>query len=475
MRIAVIGGSAAGQFSALLLARAGHDVVLMDRDDLEPAAELGEAEAGAFRSAAPQIVQPHALLPRCRLLLRDHLPDVHDELMHAGAVESVLANNAPPTITLQPEPDDDDYTALSVRRLTVDWVLQRIVAEEARISHRYGVRATGLLADAGSPLRVVGVHTSAGDMHADLVVDASGRRSHLDAWLTAAGAQPTQVDAAECGLAYHSRHYRVRKGGELPGPPGTRILLPLDEFTAGMWNGDNGTALIAVAPMVEDKRFAAVRKPAVFDAVVRSIPAFRPWLAALEPSSDVYSMGGLHNTWRHLLVDGRPIVTGLAVVGDSRCTTNPTLGRGLPLALIGALDLLAALRSCGDDLQQLAGELEARASANLRPFFLDQARNDAARLGQLRSNVFGAPFTPMQRSETEVSFDELRAAMISDPQCVRPFWRVMGMLDLPQNVYADPEVVRRTRAALQTATKRPVMPQPTTAELEAALAGSALV
>ena len=57
MRIVIAGGSAAGLFAALLLARAGHDVVVLDRDRLEPAPDVESAAAAAFRPAAPQIVQ----------------------------------------------------------------------------------------------------------------------------------------------------------------------------------------------------------------------------------------------------------------------------------------------------------------------------------------------------------------------------------------------------------------------------------
>lgn len=55
MRIIVVGGSAAGQFTALLLARAGHEVVLLDRDPVEPASGI-EAAASAFRPAVDAIV-----------------------------------------------------------------------------------------------------------------------------------------------------------------------------------------------------------------------------------------------------------------------------------------------------------------------------------------------------------------------------------------------------------------------------------
>ena len=98
MRIIVVGGSAAGQFTALLLARAGHEVVLLDRDPIEPAADIEAAAASAFRPAVPQFVQPHIVLPRCRLLLWQALPDVYDALLAAGAGEAPLASAMPPTL-----------------------------------------------------------------------------------------------------------------------------------------------------------------------------------------------------------------------------------------------------------------------------------------------------------------------------------------------------------------------------------------
>ena len=116
------------------------------------------------------------------------------------------------------------------------------------------------LADPGDPPRVGGVRTDHGDVAADVVVDAGGRRSPLDRWLAAVGARPTAVSTAECGLAYFGRQYRLRGGARLPAPAATRVVAGLDELTVGIWAGDNATMQLVVAPLAADRRFAPARR-----------------------------------------------------------------------------------------------------------------------------------------------------------------------------------------------------------------------
>jgi 2-polyprenyl-6-methoxyphenol hydroxylase-like FAD-dependent oxidoreductase len=471
MRIVVVGGSAAGQFTALLSARAGHEVVLLDRDPVEPASDVDAAAASAFRPAAPQFVQPHIVLPRCRLLLRQALPDVYDALLAAGAGEATLASVMPPTL-----PDraartgDDEYTSVATRRSTLDWVLRRAVAGQSGIQARGSVRATGLLTRPGAPPRVVGCATTGGDLAADLVVDATGRRTAIDSWLQAAGARRSQIVQAECGLAYYTRHYRFRPGAVLPAPETTRVVLALDEFTTGLWGSDNRTMLLAIGPLIEDKRFRRVTDPDVFTAVANTVAVLASWLPVMDPISDIYPMGGLNNSMRRLTVDGVPVVTGLAAVGDSVCSTNPTLGRGLALALQGATDLLALLDEHGEDEMALAQALDNFVTREVEPFYLDQAANDGQRLAGLRHTLFGAPAPETITRDDRVTFAALRAAMPFDAVVFRAFWRLLGMLAKPDEVYTDPDVVAHTQDVLRSLNTAPTMPQPTRAELEAALA-----
>lgn len=74
MKIAIIGGGAGGLFAALVLARAGHEVAVLEQDRVQPGADVESAAGSAYRAAAPQIVQPHAVMARCRELVRDRLP-----------------------------------------------------------------------------------------------------------------------------------------------------------------------------------------------------------------------------------------------------------------------------------------------------------------------------------------------------------------------------------------------------------------
>jgi 2-polyprenyl-6-methoxyphenol hydroxylase-like FAD-dependent oxidoreductase len=130
-------------------------------------------------------------------------------------------------------------------------------------------------------------------------------------------------------------------GAPLPGLATSRVVVALDEFTIGIWGADNGVMQLAVAPLDRDHRFHSLRDPEVHTAVMRTVPLYAAWLDGLEPITPVFPMAGLHNTLRRLVVDGMPVVTGLHTIGDAVCTTNPTLGRGLSLALSGALDLVS--------------------------------------------------------------------------------------------------------------------------------------
>lgn len=161
-------------------------------------------------------------------------------------------------------------------------------------------------------------------------------------------------------------------------------------------------------------------------------------------------MTGPHNTLRRLVIDGAPVVTGLHAIGDSVCTTNPTFGRGLSLAVWGASDLTDIIDKHADNWAQQAVALDERIARHVAPYYEEQAAVDSARLAMLRHTIQGGPPPPPPTLDADrTTFTRLRAAASFDPAAFRAFWKLMFMLCHPDEVYRDPQVVAGVHDALR--------------------------
>ena len=83
--ILVLGAGLGGLSTAMLLARDGHQVTVLERDPAEPppAAQAWEAWE---RRGVNQFRLPHFMLPRWRAQMELELPEVLDELTAAGGL-----------------------------------------------------------------------------------------------------------------------------------------------------------------------------------------------------------------------------------------------------------------------------------------------------------------------------------------------------------------------------------------------------
>src|SRR5690606_992900 len=116
--------------------------------------------------------------------------------------------------------DDGELVALTARRPVAEAAVAGAAHQIDGLTVRRGVGVAGLRA--GPPVlrgvpHVHGVVTVAGEeLAADLVIDATGRRSPLPRWLHDVGARPAYEEREDSGFVYFSRHFRATNGALPP-------------------------------------------------------------------------------------------------------------------------------------------------------------------------------------------------------------------------------------------------------------------
>src|SRR5215211_8210809 len=155
-----------------------------------------------------------------------------------------------------------------------------------------------------------------------------GRRSRLPEWLRAAGAPaPMHEEAEDSGFIYYTRFFQ----GTLPQPMAP-FLTPLGSFSVLTLPADSGTWSVTVFVAAGDRPLKAVRHEDRWAALLRACPLHAHWLDG-EPLGGIEAMGGVLDRYRRLVVDGRPLATGVLPLAEAWACTNPSLGRGIALGL----------------------------------------------------------------------------------------------------------------------------------------------
>jgi 2-polyprenyl-6-methoxyphenol hydroxylase-like FAD-dependent oxidoreductase len=449
--VVVIGAGMGGLAAAQALSRHVTRVTIVERDSL-PAGP-------AARSGTPQGRHLHALMPGGLAALERLLPGFGDELSARGAISLAVPRDVlwlsaagwMQPFTSQPR------TLLSASRDLIECVTRELVLDRAPVGLRTGVEVGGLAIEDG---RVVGVDlrprgAAPGEpterLAADLVVDASGRRSRAPDWLAAAGYDRPDESHVDADLACATRTYR-REAGDLEGwkavflqarPPHTTrmgVLFPIEGdrwmLTVAGVNGD-------VPPTDEDGFLAftrGLRSPAIADVVEH-----------LEPLTPIVGYRRTENRRRHYETLRRA-PDGFVAIGDATCAFNPVYAQGMSAAALTAEVLDKGLRdhlarSAGDLAGASTGLQKGVAKANAGAWMV--ATGEDMRWPETEGGSTSAADRLVRRY-----LDRVVAAAAVDPVVTEAFFDVVALL-------AEPTSLMRPAMAVRVLTRRRPAPSTT--------------
>jgi 2-polyprenyl-6-methoxyphenol hydroxylase-like FAD-dependent oxidoreductase len=434
-RAVVLGGSIAGVLAARVLAEFCQEVVVVDRDKLTGVREP--------RRGAPHARHAHSLHGRGQLIMEELFPGITGELSDAGVPTGDLGEMRWYFNARRLRPARTGLVSVTAPRPVLEEHLRARVAALPNVTFLEQHDILGLAATAGHE-RVTGARVqrqaqgaAAETIEADLVIDATGRGSRSPAWLEELGYQRPEEDRVKVGLAYTTRHYRMRP--EMFN--GIQSINPVASpaHPRGAFFGQVGrdicilslTGILGDYPPTEPDRFlefaASLPVPDVFEAVKDA-----------EPIDDPVSFRFPASVRRRYERLSR-FPDGLLILGDAVCSFNPVYGQGMIVAALEAMALRAHLRQHGTSAP--------------RAFLHDVGRVidnpwDISAGGDLDfPGVEGRRTPKVQIGNAYIA--RLQYAATKDASVTDAFMRVAGLMDPPQALMRPGMVLRVLRHGIR--------------------------
>ncbi len=438
--IVVLGAGLNGLATAMLLARDGHEVTVLERDPAEPIGSSEELWSTWERRGVNQFNQLNFLLPRWTQTMMAELPAVIEELGHLGAGRVNLVHLLPPAITGGPRPGDTRFDTVTARRPVVEAALATVAVRTAGVSIRRGIQVTGLDAgpDAqavGGEPRVTGVVTRGGvTVGADLVVDASGRRSTVPTMLAAIGGRRFVEEREDVGFVYYARHFRARDGRQPQAQ--AMVLQHFHGYSVLTLPADNDTWGVGFVTSSRDQRLRGLRDVEAWSRAIGQVPTARAWVDA-EPITDIQVIAGIEDRYRRFVVDDQPVCTGLVSVGDAWACTNPSIGRGASIGLLHAVALRDLLRDVPTtEPELLVRSFDEITASTVTPWYAATRAFDRHRLAEIDADLAGTTYSTPDPAWPMTT--ALYAAALRDPDALRAQASIGGMLVPPPEALAAP-------------------------------------
>jgi 2-polyprenyl-6-methoxyphenol hydroxylase-like FAD-dependent oxidoreductase len=435
----VLGASLSGLVTARVLTAEFDRVTIIDRDQLPAGPEA--------RRGVPQGRHAHGILAAGREALEELFPGLTDRLVAQGAVTGDLQGDVRWYVgghLLRQKPSGMQGILLS--RPLLEHHVRASVLESPNVDLVAPAEVLDLILADG---RVTGVHLrqrapDATDqrLEADLVVDATGRGSHMPVWLESLGYPRPAESVIDIGLTYTSWDFPHRPGdldgdsAAIMGPTidtprfGAALLQENDRWivTSGSYHGER-----APIDLAEFQTFtASLSGPEIAELVCDREP--------LGPPRQYRFPSSVRRHYERLSRFPR----GLLVIGDALCSFNPAYGQGMSVAALEALELRACLAGGGSPADLARGFFQRVARVIDIPW-------DMAAGGDLRLPIVPGP-RPARLRLLNAYVAQVQAAGARDPRIAREFLRVANLVQRPEALLHPVMVSRVIGARIRSMT-----------------------
>ncbi|HEU4327823.1 MAG TPA: FAD-dependent monooxygenase [Roseiflexaceae bacterium] len=443
----VIGSSIAGLTAARVLSDHFERVTVIERDQLPEDAE--------YRKGVPQARHAHQLMLRGRQALESLFPGLSQELLDKGAVSVNIGQHLYWHVFGRERVNyESALNMLSMSRPLLESTIYRRIRELPNVSVVQRTGVIGLETDAsGTAVSGVRIRPLTGDhrlgdtttLHADLVVDCSGRESRAPEWLKDLGFPAPERIEISSEPSYASRVYRRPAGfpEEIKAiyiqqtPPDLQrggIILPMED---DLWQ-------VSLVGMRGDY---VPTDEAGFLEFARSLPngALYEAISQAQPVSPIY--GFRHGeTCERRYQDLERYLEGFVALGDAAYTFNPVYGQGMTVAALSCLTLDACLREqASTGLAGLAKRFQARQAESSAGAW-QLASGEDRRWAPAEEQAQLDPAAQLAQRYVE----QVIKTSVVNPAVAEVFFSVMQMIE-PPTTFFRPDVVLQVFATLPEA------------------------
>jgi 2-polyprenyl-6-methoxyphenol hydroxylase-like FAD-dependent oxidoreductase len=338
----VIGSGIAGLVTTQVLTKHFDQVIVIERDAYGELC-LRYTEKPTSRQGVPQSHQVHVLLTQGQIILEGIFPGLKAELADKGSPLIDWTADCPLLLPGGWSPRlASGITTRACSRNMLESLLHQRVANNGAVKFLEKTQVTGLLSNSShttiTGVQIKDANGKKAELHAQLVVDASGRSSKTPQWLQTLGYEKPKETVINSFLGYATRLYQSLSSYTInckalylmPQAPHHTRGGSLYQVEGDRWM----VCLVGVGrdyPPTDEAGFLefaqSLVSPVVYEAIKNG-----------QPISPVYGYQRTENRWCHYEKLAK-FPENFVVLGDAVCAFNPVYGQGMTIAAMGALML----------------------------------------------------------------------------------------------------------------------------------------